>query len=1090
MSSSQQLSFITNKEQLLKDVINNILPLSNSLDILVGYFYFSGYQSLSEQLKDKNIRILVGMDIDTTITKTFQEIAKQNHTFPSRNQIRQDYYSSLAKVINETDIIDSSEGQEIFKQFLKKILDGSLEIKKTYEPCHAKMYIFTYAPPHDQGGGNPGMVITGSSNLSYQGLQGRYEINVKCKDEYAYHDANKVFDDLWKSAVPVVNKKDYSQFNDFVLEHVWYEKLHSPFLMYLRVIHEYFNIPTRENILTPHDITHGQYHNLKYQTDAVQMALNSIENHNGVIISDVVGLGKSVIASTVAKNLGLRTIIVAPPHLCQQWDDYIDQFDLGGKVFSSGKMQAPLEHYRRNCNGKKYLIIVDEAHRYRNEYTEDYATLHDLCQGNKVILLTATPFNNRPADIFSMLKLFQVPSSSTLNTVDNLGEAFRGLILEYQQLNKDKKNNLLPVEEIKKRIDSIAMMIRSIISPLVVRRSRIDLMEIPEYKEDLEQQGIEIMIPEAPIELNYRLGLVEETYRYTLDRISPENLENTTNEKHFKAARYSPITYIKEECREALESELMNEYDVGLNLLIGRQVNTAKFMRRLLVSRFESSIYALQQSLNYMISSYENIINWINEVGKIPVYKKGTLPSVEDFFDSTDDGYEEIDETFEKYKEKGFFTVKTEYLEDEYMQDLSSDLELLKKIKNRWFSEEDHIDFDPKLVDFKKKLISMLRKEPSRKIIVFSGYADTVDYLGKELKSLGEEYGIGVFKYTGKDASSYNKEIIARNFDAGIRKERQLDDYQVLVATDAISEGYNLHRAGTIFNYDIPYNPTRVIQRIGRINRINKKVFNELYIYNYFPTEIGEAETRTKEISTLKMAMIHAIMGEDTKVLTKDEEIQAFFTKRYKEELGKTEVESWDSKYRRLLNQMKGTEAYQRALKIPYRARTGRKVEKGMSGVIVLGKKGNDYVFKIKNNDKIITLPIEEAFAIFEAEENEPAVALSKGFDNEYQQIKEQLFTRTDSSNDKRLSTAIEKVKVMINNTKELNKDYLKDLLRVLQADALSGYEVRYINKIKPKEFSQLPELIEQDYLDRIVKVKNNVEGGKETLILSEEIIQ
>ena len=103
-----------------------------------------------------------------------------------------------------------------------------------------------------------------------------------------------------------------------------------------------------------------------------------------------------------------------------------------------------------------------------------------------------------------------------------------------------------------------------------------------------------------------------------------------------------------------------------------------------------------------------------------------------------------------------------------------------------------------------------------------------------------------------------------------------MDQYKILVATDAISEGYNLHRAGTIFNYDIPYNPTRIIQRVGRINRINKKVFDQLFIYNYFPTSIGETETRTKEITTLKMAMIHAIMGEDMQYLTADEELNNF----------------------------------------------------------------------------------------------------------------------------------------------------------------------------------------------------------------------
>ena len=152
-------------------------------------------------------------------------------------------------------------------------------------------------------------------------------------------------------------------------------------------------------------------------------------------------------------------------------------------------------------------------------------------------------------------------------------------------------------------------------------------------------------------------------------------------------------------------------------------------------------------------------------------------------------------------------------------------------------------------------------------------------------------------------------------------KELQKDDFDILIATDAISEGYNLNRAGEIFNYDIPYNPTRVIQRIGRINRINKNVFSHLYIFNFFPTEVGEAETRTREISTLKMAMIHAIMGEDTKVLTSDEEVQSFFVERFKKELGKTEIASWDTPYRKLLDQLKGTEVYNEAMSIPYRAR-------------------------------------------------------------------------------------------------------------------------------------------------------------------------
>ena len=188
-----------------------------------------------------------------------------------------------------------------------------------------------------------------------------------------------------------------------------------------------------------------------------------------------------------------------------------------------------------------------------------------------------------------------------------------------------------------------------------------------------------------------------------------------------------------------------------------------------------------------------------------------------------------------------------------------------------------------------------MNDEPNRKLIVFSEFADTVNYLGEALANAG----LPVMKYTSADASPANKDRIRANFDAGLKPALQKNDFHILVATDAISEGYNLHRAGAIFNYDIPYNPTRVIQRIGRINRINKKVFDELYIYNYFPTDVGEAETRTKEISTLKMAMIHAIMGEDTKALTKEEDLQAYFKDRYRKEFARSEETSWDTPHRR-----------------------------------------------------------------------------------------------------------------------------------------------------------------------------------------------
>lgn len=1072
----------------MSEIIQGILPKTDAVDILVGYFFFSGYYLLSQGLADKRLRILVGLDVDTNISKSIQVINTLSENKLSLGQLRDKYYQEFVHLFNNSDFLDTEEKQKSFTLFYNKIKDGSLEIRKTEEPCHAKMYIFDYDDNHNEQGEDPGNVITGSSNLSYQGLEGRTEINVRLKDKQNHIDAKKIFNELWETSVPVVDQDTLPEWEDKVIKHIWYEKLYAPYLMYIRVLHEYFNIPSKDNILTPHDITEGRYTNLKYQTDAVQLALNAIENHNGVIIADVVGLGKSIIASTIARNLRLRTIIVAPPHLVRQWEVYKDEFGFNASVFSAGKIETALNHFKEIARtGEQFLIIIDEAHRFRNEYIKDYSLLHDLCSNNKVILLTATPFNNRPSDIYSLLKLFQIPNKSTLKTVENLGESFRELIATYKEMEKAKREKRMTDEDVKEEAERIASSIRSIINPLVVRRSRIDLMEIPAYKEDLHIQGIKPVIPDDPQELNYELSESQlKLYLRTLDLIA-ESEHKDDGIIRFKSARYQPVAYALKEKIEELTKYLEKRTGVEFRMLVGRQQNVSSFMRKLLVQRFESSVYAFRQSLGFMIKSAENLLTWIERSGEIPVFKKGGLPDVDDFYEISDDGVKEIYDAFELYEQKGLFTIPCRFISDEFIEDVKSDIALLKRIREEWFGKEDQIKFDSKLDEFKRLLAEHRKKDPNRKIVVFSAFADTVDYLGETLQKAGNP--LRVMKYTSGDASSSNKEKIRSNFDAGVRKELQQDNYDILIATDAISEGYNLHRAGEIFNYDIPYNPTRVIQRIGRINRINKKVFEHLYIFNFFPTEVGEAETRTKEISTLKMAMIHAIMGEDTKALTKDEEVQSFFAERYRKELSKTETASWDTPYRRLLDQLKGTELYKEALLIPHRARIARHAEKPRFGVMMFGKKGNDFVFKIASGNEITMLSAEEALSLFEAQQNEPPFAVDGSFDASYQFLKSKLFSGVDKQRrDPRLLEALAKIK-LIRESNILDKAYVDDLLTVAQADGLSGYEVRHLTNIKKNEIVELPKLISHAYLLRKLETMASVESGEESLILTEQIL-
>ena len=1078
-------SFITNKEKFLSDIINGILPKTDAVDILVGYFYYSGYIQLSENLKDKQIRILVGLDIDLHISKHIREVEAIRTEIISRNILKEEYYKQFVHIFNDSDFLDTAEKLEQFKMFYGKILDGTLEIRKTLDPCHSKMYLFAYNDLMNEGGELPGVLITGSSNLSYQGLKGRLELNARFNDKQDYEEGKKLFDELWESSVVVASKDNLDEWNNKVMARIWYDKIYSPYLMYVRVLKEYFNIPTSENLLTPYDITEGRYSNLRYQTDAVQMAINALNNHNGAIVADVVGLGKSVIASTIARNLRLRTIIVCPPHLYKQWEGYRDEFGFTASVFSAGKIEDAVLHYQELVkDGEQFLIIIDEAHRFRNEYTQDYALLHNLCFGNKVLMLTATPFNNQPADIYALIKLFQIPTNSTLKTVENLGASFKDLINKYKKLREEQREGKKTDEEIKTQVNDMAKKIRSIISPLVVRRSRLDLQGIPEYADDLKQQNIQLVMPNDPEELEYDLSELKDLYMTTLDRINKS--EGSSDDVYrFKAARYSPVLYIKEESKDKLAKELEDKTGVKFNLLLGRQTNISSFMRHLLVARFESSVAAFKASLGYMIQSSEHMLRWIDQRRKIPVFKKGNLPDVSAFYDTSDDGMEEIEELFEKYEARGFFEIDMKYVKDSFVTDVKADVQLLKNLQEQWFGKDNIIKSDPKLDSFIRIVRKQMKNDPNRKLVVFSEFADTVNYLGKALVNAG----LPAMKYTSADATSANKDLIRANFDAGLKPALQQNDFCILVATDAISEGYNLHRAGAIFNYDIPYNPTRVIQRIGRINRINKKVFDQLYIYNYFPTDVGEAETRTKEISTLKMAMIHAIMGEDTKALTKEEDLQAYFKERYRKELSRNEEESWDTPYRKLLNSLKGTDVYNNALELPHRARTARRVDKPKKGVLMFGRKGDDFVFKIGDaSNPPAMISAEEAISLFEADINEKPVDLSKNFDAVYQLVKSSLFSsEVKDRNEKEQINALAKIKVLMSK-QALSKDYLEDLAQVVRADALSGYEIRFINQLMPKDAPKLPLKISAEYLARIIGYQNKVDDGEETLILSEEL--
>ena len=1094
------MSLITNVgTNTMEKALSNALPQADSVDILTAYFYFSGFNKLADSLKDKHIRILVGKTIEPDAVDELAAMLKYNPDTDldpyqsrkqnlSRGQKRSFYTDSFIKLFNSTALSEdfmSSEAQENFKVFEKKLLDGTLEIRMTKEPNHAKAYILTNKKEFNRNGDFKGTVLTGSSNLTFSGLLGQGELNQTFLDNTNYEAYSDHFNSLWNDSetVDICTKDGNDEFISKIQTQLWIHSLPDPYKVYIRVLYELYSSSDELDIKTPDEISGGKFSNLKYQLDAIQQGVDCINKYNGVIVADVVGLGKSIIASAIASNIDdiSRTIIITPPHLKRQWEDYVQDFGIRGAIVESGG-KIDYIHDRFSEVDQPTLFIIDEAHRYRNELTDDYQRLHQLTRSNvnnKVILLTATPYNNKPQDLFALIKLFQTPSRSTINSVDNLSFRFHELITDYKKLERLGKKNMS--DDIELKLKELSQQLRNLISPVIIRRSRIDLKQISEYSEDLKRQGIDFSEVVGPELLNYDLGSIKDLYLKTLVNLTDE-------EYGFIGARYCSASYIKDS-KLFLEKygKFFDESD-----LVTAQKNLAKFMKRLLVMRFESSKYAFQSTLQKMMMSYETILKWW-EKGYVPIQKHGDISDPEDLedFDDIDKMMSKIDagEDFEKKNNEALY-IPSSLFEDKFKLDVINDLNLLKDIYNSWFEDGD-TGADPKQEKLEKEIVRLLSENPSRKIVIFSTYADTAEWIAKNLK----KHGFGrTFLYTGK-SSPADKITISENFDASYSKQK--NDYDIIVATDALSEGFNLHRAGIIINYDIPYNPTRVIQRIGRINRINKKVFDKIFIYNFFPTELGENVANVKGISTMKMLLINNIVGSDTRTLTPDEDLQSYFKKQYDEADKENNDLSWDVDFINDYNAIKhDRNLIRECLEIPDHTQIVRK-NSNNSISVSFAKRGNNFLFAVAddNDTEAHIVSGEEALSLFkpisiEEKAFESDSILSNKFKILYDKITEKhAVPRIDG----RRSSALDVIEFLISNYGK-ERDYLLDLKDTIKEyDDLSDGEMKFIAQLDLTNgidecVKMLKDKFSNNYLGNIRSRAESVDNSIETIMFTEDL--
>ncbi len=1004
-------NFITNTTEsiTLKERLQKLISASNELKFLVGFFYFSGWQEIYKSLQENNnvvLKILVGLQVDKYLSGII-EVENKDESL-SREEHFTQFMKSLGYAINNAEM-DNEEFYNQIEFFIKLLEDERLIIKKTLNPNHAKVYIFKLDEKYKDLFNTKGQFITGSSNLTKAGLHKQEEFNVEIRD-YGFDTAENYFDELWKTAIPISEAPNGKKIIlDFLINKTQ-SSLITPYEAYAYILKTYIELQENKKINPYLDriLEETGFEKYAYQIDAVNQALNVIETYNGVIIADVVGLGKSVIASLIANQLGKRGLILCPPGLIGDkkensgWYEYWNKFKLyNWDIESTGNIENVSESIRKN-NLEYEVVIVDEAHRFRNQDTSAYEALADICRGKIVILLTATPFNNSPADIFSLLKLFIIPGQSGITIEPDLegrfhsyNYRFRNLSFILKNYNSNKSDKRQKTEKlftkmfglkppvnipiVKENVRQMANDIKNVITPVIIRRNRLDLKTDFEYKKEIQT----LSEVKDPKELFYELSREQSEF---YDRI----IEIYFSENGiFKGAIYRPFEY---------EAKPKKERDEESNRTFQQQRNLFDFMRRLLVKRFESSFGAFDKSIERFLRTHKMVKSFIESSGKYILDRK-VIDSIYNEEDNADDfTLEAIEKALEEFRKdaegktspkhtKIYEIDKFEY-KDKFLGDIDNDIKLFEQIRKE-IVELALVANDPKREEVLKNVKKVLSKEnnPQRKIIIFTEYADTVFHLKEYFqKNLGR-----VLFCDGSITKKFAIELDA-NFNAKYVKQK--NDYDVLITSDKLSEGVNLNRAGLIINYDIPWNPTRVIQRVGRINRIGTKVFDELYIYNFFPTEQGADIVRSREIAQQKMFLIHNALGEDAKIFDPDEEPTAsgLFHKinsnpEEDEELNIVTI------VRNEFNKIKKNhpEVIERVKELPNRTKTAKLFSE--NNTVVFRKKGMALFSLIANYEggkiKISEKNFQELFDFVQCSFDEKRISLSKQFWKSYEKIKE-----------------------------------------------------------------------------------------------------
>jgi len=864
----------------LLPALSDTLKISERADFCVGYFNLRGWKLIDRLIdawpvaEPSNCRVIVGMQ------KLAEDELKEGLSLVSGpdgmdQQAALRLKRSVAQGFRAQLMVGApnNEDEAGLRRLSGQLKAGKLAVKLFLRHAlHAKLYLLHRTDPN-----NPNIGFLGSSNLTLSGLSKQGELNVDVLDHDACNKLQQWFEDQWTDPWCVDITKELSE----IIDTSWArEDPVPPYHIYLKMAY-HFSQEARAGLSefrVPKDFGNQL---LPFQMAAVRIAAHYLNKRGGVLIGDVVGLGKTIMAVALARifqdDHGTETLIICPKNLVSMWQDYVHQYRMAAKVMSLTAAMNELP------NTPRYrVVLIDESQNLRNKEGRRYRVIKEYIEKNtsKCILLSATPYNKSYLDLSSQLQLF-VPLDQDLGIrperlLKDLGET------EFIRRHQCPVRSLAAFEKSEYPDDW-----RDLMRLYLIRRTRSFIKD--NYAEADKDTGRKFLTFEngdryyfpdrVPVTEAFVFNEHDSNDQYA--RLYADDVLNAVN--GLSLPRYGLGNYIKATPHEPptdTESREIKKLSRAGKRLMG-------FCRTNLFKRLESGGPAFIQSLErHVLRNFVYLYAIDNDLG-IPIGTQGAdlldeqvrdldmdellLPSEDDGDSGGASGKVEAQalrdeaafrkrgaEVYQRYStqlKRRFRWLRPSLFDEALKADLENDAKVLIKVLKKCGSWD--ASKDAKLAALERLLT---KKYPKEKVLIFTQYADTLNYVTKELKARG------VAKIEGVSGDTEDPTALAYRFSPVSNKKRAKiearDEIRVLVATDVLSEGQNLQDSHVIVNFDLPWAVIRLIQRAGRVDRIGQ-LAEQIYCHSFLPADGIERIIRLRGRVRQRLKQNAEVVGSD-----------------------------------------------------------------------------------------------------------------------------------------------------------------------------------------------------------------------------------